>query len=156
MERADSRDLAQQIFGASRERRALLLAAAWPKAVGLELSRRTEVVALEGDVLRIRIPDAGWRRVLLRIRPEILSRLRALAGRLAPRGLSFVEGGGPGRPAEPGPGASPPSARATLPAPAPPERLLAEAERIADPELRAAFLASAGRYLQRFRSAHDA
>jgi len=156
MEHADSRDLAQQIFGASRERRALLLAAAWPKAVGPELSRRTEVVALEGEVLRIRVPDAGWRKGLLRMRPEILARLRALVGRLAPRGLSLVESGGRERPPEAGPGASPPQAPSDLPAPAPSDRLLAEAERIADPELRAAFLASAGRYLQRFRSSHDA
>lgn len=145
MERAGARDVAEQLFGSTPERRLLLLRAAWPRAVGVELARRTEVVALEGGALRIRVPDAGWRKGLFKLRHEILSRLRLIAGHLAPRGLGFVEGAAVARetPEPPAPGASGP--------PAPPPVLLSEAAAIADPELRERFLASAARYLDRFK-----
>jgi len=99
LERAVGMNLAAQLFGSAPERTLALLRAAWPQVVGAELARRTEVLALEGDSLRIRVPDAGWRKGLLRMRREILQRLRALAGDLAPRRLGFTEGlpraGGP-------------------------------------------------------------
>ena len=146
MERAVERDVAEQLFGATPERRLLLLRAAWPRAVGPELARRTEVVALEGNALRIRVPDAGWRKGLLRMRHEILGRLRRIAGGLAPRALGFVEARPapipvPAEPSAPVPSQPPPSAPA----------LVAEAARIADPELRNRFLESAARYLGRFK-----
>jgi len=147
MEHAGARDVAQQLFGATPERRLALLRAAWPGAVGPELARRTEVITLEGDALRIRVPDATWRKGLLRMRRDILTRLYRVAGGLAPRQLGFVEGdrSGPG---------GPPEAEAPLPAaPAAPlsAEFLAEAERILDPELRARFLEAAARYLHRFQ-----
>jgi Dna[CI] antecedent DciA-like protein len=147
MEHAGARDVVQQLFGATPERRLALLRAAWPGAVGPELARRTEVITLDGDALRIRVPDATWRKGLLRMRRDILVRLYRVAGSLAPRQLGFVEGGGSGPHglAE---------AEAPLPAApaAPPSRaLLAEAERIVEPELRARFLETAARYLDRFK-----
>jgi len=149
MERAAEHGVAEQLFGASPERRLLLLRAAWPRAVGPELARRTEVIAIEGNALRIRVPDAGWRKGLLRMRHEILGRLRGIAGGLAPRALGFVEA----RPA-PIPMPAEPSAPA-LPEPPPPAAaLLAEAARIADPELRERFLEAAARYLGRFKPPH--
>jgi hypothetical protein len=69
--------------------------ASWPLAVGPELARRTEVLGLEGGTLRVRVPDARWRKVLHRIQPQILGRLRELAGDLAPRRMGFVDGGVP-------------------------------------------------------------
>jgi len=146
MERAAERDVAEQLFGATPERRLLLLRAAWPRAVGPELARRTEVVALEGNALRIRVPDAGWRKGLLRMRHEILGRLRRIAGGLAPRALGFVEA----RPA-PIPVPAEPSAPVPSEPPPPAPALVAEAARIADPELRNRFLESAARYLGRFK-----
>ena len=48
---------------------------------------------MEGGTLRVRVPDASWRKVLHRIQPQILARLRELAGDLAPRRMGFVDGG---------------------------------------------------------------
>jgi Dna[CI] antecedent DciA-like protein len=148
MTRAAARDVAEQLFGATPERRLVLLRAAWPQAVGPELARRTEVIALEGNALRVRVPDAGWRKGLVRMKHEILGRLRAIAGGLAPSALGFVEARPAAVPAPAEP--SPPAVR--VPAPPTPD-LLAQAARIEDPELRDRFLASAARYLDRFRPA---
>ncbi len=138
-------DLAARLFGASPERVLALMRAAWPVAVGPELARRTEVVALDSGVLRIRVPDATWQRGLLRMRTDILARLRRIAGSTAPRSLGFVEGqvavGPPARSAAPLRGA-PPAAN-----------IVAAAQSIADPELRARFLECAGSYLARFAPA---
>jgi hypothetical protein len=149
MEHAGARDVVQQLFGATPERRLALLRAAWPGAVGAELARRTEVITLDGEALRIRVPDATWRKGLLRMRRDILARLHGVAGSLAPRQLGFVEGGGSG---PHGPAEAEAPLPATPAAAAPPSRaLLAEAERIIEPELRACFLETAARYLDRFK-----
>src|SRR5262245_25582897 len=87
-----SGDLARQLFGRSPQHTLAVIRAAWPAAVGSELARRTEVLALDGRVLRVRVPDAGWRKVLHRMRREILSRLHQAVGSLAPAALGFHEG----------------------------------------------------------------
>jgi hypothetical protein len=146
LELAAGMGLAARLFGSAPERTLALLRAAWPRVVGPELARRTEVIALEGDSLRIRVPDAGWRKGLLRMRREILTRLRDLAGDLAPRRLGFTEG----FPAGTAPSLPPiPPPAPEVPAPPPSPALSAEAARIRDPELRARFLEIAGRYLAR-------
>ena len=147
MEHAGTRDVVQQLFGATPERRLALLRAAWPGAVGPELARRTEVITLDGDSLRIRVPDATWRKGLLRMKRDILLRLYRVAGSLAPHQLGFVEGGGAGSQVPAEADAPRPAAPAAQPSPA----LLAEAGRIAEPELRARFLATAVLYLDRFK-----
>ncbi|HET7292061.1 MAG TPA: DciA family protein [Vicinamibacteria bacterium] len=121
--------------------RLALLRALWPQAVGCGVARRSEVLGLERDTLRVRVPDARWRRALFRMQRDIIVRLRRSAGALAPARLGFVEG-----PVvqSPEPAASPAPA-AAAPSPA----LVASAEAIADPELRARFLASAAGYLGR-------
>jgi Dna[CI] antecedent, DciA len=93
MDRISGRSLAARLFGASPARTLALLEAAWPLAVGPELARRTEVLGIEGGTLRVRVPDAGWRKVLHRMQPQILGHLREIAGDLAPRRMGFVEGG---------------------------------------------------------------
>jgi hypothetical protein len=136
------------------EQALVLLRAAWPGAVGKDVARRTEVVALERGVLRIRVPDARWRNVLHKMRGPILSRLTAVAGDLAPRQLGFLETATPGPVAasetEEGPSAS---AAEIQQAPTPPLAVAQAAEAISDPDLRARFLASAALYLDRARSA---
>ena len=92
MQRPPAPDLAAQLFGSSPERTLLLMRAAWPVAVGPELARRTEVVALDREVLRVRVPDATWQRGLARMRGDIMRRLREIAGAAAPRSLGFVLG----------------------------------------------------------------
>jgi Dna[CI] antecedent, DciA len=139
-------DLAVRLFGGSPERTLALLRAAWPLAVGPELARRTEVVAIEGTTLRVKVADATWRKALLKIRGPLHGRLRRVAGDLAPARLAFCEG----------PVSCPPQTRPpTLvdrPAALPSAALAAAAERIEDPVVRARFLDSATRYLTRSRS----
>lgn len=139
--------LAERIFRAEPARIALLRSA-WPKAVGPELARRTEVLALEGRTLRVRVPDAGWRRVLHRMESQIVGRLRSIAGELGPRRLGFSEGHVPPHD-EPG---AAPLPGADAPATVGPA-LAAAAEGIPDPELRAVFMDAAKRYLARGRAA---
>jgi hypothetical protein len=93
LSRAGSSVSVARVFGRGTPAALALLKAAWPSAVGPELARRTEVLALEGSAMRVRIPDARWRKVLHRMQPEILERLRGVAGDLAPRRLGFSEGG---------------------------------------------------------------
>jgi hypothetical protein len=142
-ERASESDLAARLFGRNATHTLELLRAAWPKAVGEDLARRTDVVAVEGATLRVRVPDARWRKVLHRLQPEILSRLREVAGGLAPRRLGFMEGG-------PAAAALPDARDDAAPAAAPsPPPVAEEASAIGDPEIRARFVESAGRYLAR-------
>jgi Dna[CI] antecedent DciA-like protein len=135
--------LAASVF-ASAPARLALIKGAWPFAVGHELARRTEVLALDGRTLRVRVPDAGWRKVLHRMQPQIVERLRAIAGELGPVRLGFSEGQ-VAAPAEAKPAAGAPAAGPDTLDPA----VAAAAERIADAELRRTFLASAARYLAR-------
>jgi hypothetical protein len=145
LDRTRDPDFAARIFGTRPEHALALLRAAWPAAVGPDIARRTEVVALERGVLRIKVPDAGWQRSLLRMRGDILARLRSVAGGAAPRGLGFVSG-----PVALAPEAAPPPpAGPTTTAPTP--RAVAEAAAaIPDAEIRARFLDAAARYLARF------
>ena len=144
MDRTRDPDLATRLFGSRPEHTLALLRAAWPAAVGADLARRTEVVAFDRGVLRVKVPDARWQRSLQRMRGEILARLRSVAGGAAPRSLGFVAG----PVAEPPAPAPPPEAAPPLPAP---EAVAEAARAIPDPEMRARFLASAARYFARFR-----
>src|SRR6266513_1118397 len=93
MDRVSGREWVMRLFGTSPARTLALLQAAWPMAVGPELARRTEVVGVENRTLRVRVPDAGWRKVLHRSQPQILARRRDIAGEaLAPRRMGFLEG----------------------------------------------------------------
>ncbi len=141
MEQASARQLARRLFGRAPGARLALIRAFWPLAVGADTGRRTEVVALEGRTLRIRVPDARWRKVLHRMQREILGRLFASIGDLAPSQLSFVEG--------PVADPAPPPALPAPEMPPPSPELMARAAAIADPELRERFLSTAARYLSR-------
>ena len=142
---AHSVSLAGQLFGRDPARTLALVRAAWTRAVGPELARRTEAVTLEGTTLRIRVPDARWRKVLHRMQPELLMRLRTMAGELAPRSLGFMEG-----PVAGSPSPVPPVLEATPTEAARPAASVVEAAAaIDDTEVRRAFLETAGRYLAR-------
>lgn len=143
MESPRDHGLAARLFGGRPDAALALLRAAWPAAVGAELARRTEVLALDRGVLRVRVPDMVWRRGLVRMRGDILARLRGIAGGVAPRALGFVEGPVPIAAESRG------AVKQPLPVTAPPD-VRAAAEAIPDPELRERFLAAAGRYLGRF------
>ncbi len=143
MQRPRNSELAARLFGARPEHTLALLRAAWPSAVGEELARRTQVVALDRGVLRVMVPDVRWQRSLLRVRGDILSRLRAVAGRASPRTLGFVTG----PVADPAPAAEPAAAVEPVELPA---SVSEAAASIPDPELRARFLEAARGYLSRF------
>jgi hypothetical protein len=142
LDRASFGSLASRLFGRDPAHALALVRCAWPLAVGPELARRTEVLALDGRVLRVRVPDAGWTRVLHRMRRDILARLRDVAGELAPNRIGFIEGG-----------VSPLAPPAEAPVPAGERRaaplMEAGAAAIPDAELREAFLRTARRYLER-------
>jgi hypothetical protein len=144
-DRAADGSLVGRLFPPGSPQRLELLRAAWPLAVGAELARRTEVLALEQRTLRVRVPDARWRKVLHRMAPQILQKLRAVAAEAAPYRLGFQDGAPQALPESPFPGR--PGGTAG-PAPAPPA-VEEEAAHIPDPELRRLFLESAGRYLSR-------
>jgi hypothetical protein len=176
MERISGRSLAARLFGASPARTLALIEAAWPLAVGPELARRTEVLGIEGGMLRVRVPDAGWRKVLHRMQPQILGHLREIAGDLAPRRMGFVEGGLRDTPAagasatadQPQSVAAPRSGgdarggfqggsslHSESVVSSPPE-IRDVGGSIADPEIRQRFLATMARYLERSKGRTDA
>jgi len=148
LRKAISSETAAELFGA--ERTLLLLRATWPLAVGPRLAERTEVVAVEGRTLIVRIPDGRWRKILHRLRREILQALRQAAGPRAPHALGFVEAKAA---AAPGPVAAADVARPVRVAEgAVPSGSVSGAESIADPEIRSLFEGAASRYLARGRS----
>ena len=142
--RAGASDVAARLFGGAPERVRALMRAAWPLAVGPELSRRTEVLGIERGTLRIRVPDARWRTVLHGMQPDILRRLREIAGSLAPWRIGYVEGGMK----DAGPLPAPPAAAAPAGLPA---AVAGPAAAIADEEIRRRFVDTASRYLARNR-----
>jgi len=142
--RAGASDTAARLFGGSPERVRALMRAAWPLAVGPELARRTEVLGIERGTLRVRVPDARWRTVLHGMQPDILRRMREIAGSLAPWRIGFVEGGM--KDADP----LPPPTRRGEPAGLPPE-IVGRAAEIEDEEIRERFLGTATRSLARKR-----
>jgi hypothetical protein len=144
LRRAADASLARRLFGAVPFRTLALVRAAWPRAVGPDLARRTEVVALEATTLRVRVPDARWRKELHRMQPDILGRLREIVGDLAPRRLGFMEG-----PVAPAPSREAGRTGSPDPAPAPPPEVVAGASVLDDAEMRRRFLEVAARYLER-------
>jgi hypothetical protein len=141
--------LARDIFD-TPDRRQALLAALWEKVVGPEVARRSRVVGLEDERLRVRLAEGTWRRIVGRMRGEILLRLREAAGPLAPRGLIFVEGSIEEMAPPP-----PLTVRAARPAETPlPESLVEAASAIADPEIRDRFRETAALYLGRSHAAN--
>jgi hypothetical protein len=138
------RGLARRIFGATPEASLALLRSVWAQAVGPDLAQRTEVLALEGRALRIRVPDARWRKVLHRMQRDILLRMYEQVGDMAPKYLGFQEGA-----VSAPPQSSPQARRVVVPA-ALPASLAAVAASIPDAEIRGRFEASAALYLSRF------
>jgi len=137
-----------EMFARSPERRLALLRAVWPGAVGADLARRSAIVAFDNGILRVQVPDAAWRKVLFRMRGEILARLRGTAGPAAPRALGFVEGAVPEQ--DPAPSVVPAAGRREVPS-----TIRDAAAAIVDPALRARFVEAATAYLTRFGPAED-
>ena len=127
--------------------RLLVLQSLWPHVVGPAVAQNSAPVELRGTTLVVRVRDARWRRALYRMHRDIIVRLRERGGPAAPARLGFLDGGLPPLPErEPEP---PPRQEPVAPG------VVADAavSAIADPELRALFLRTAGRYLENTRAA---
>ena len=117
----------------------------WPHVVGAGVARNSAPVGLRRDVLVVRVTDARWRRALHRMQRDIIVKMRDRIGPvLSPARLGFLEGQVAAPPAEPPWQATPPAD--------PPAAVAVAAEAIDDPELRAMFLRTAGRYLENSRA----
>jgi hypothetical protein len=158
MQAGDLRGVAS-LFGTAPEARLALIRAVWPQVVGEQVAGRAEVASLTGGLLRLRVADPRWRKVLPRMRKDILARLHQVIGALAPQQIGLIEGrlshdadGAPKRHRIP---ARSPDAEQPVPA-----ALASAAQSIADATLRSEFLAAAARYLdaavRRNRDAPDA
>jgi len=62
---------------------------AWPLACGSAVAERTRAVSFAYGVLRIEVPDAGWRAELQSLAPRYLAALNRYAGESVQR-IEFV------------------------------------------------------------------
>ncbi len=53
---------------------------AWPLVCGAAVAEKTEALDFHRGVLRVRVPDAGWRNELSRLAPQYAAALHELAG----------------------------------------------------------------------------
>jgi len=138
------------LFGSRPEARLALIRAVWPQVVGEKVADHAEVASLTEDLLRVRVADPRWRKVLPRMRKDILHHLRQVVGSLAPLHIGLIEGpltfgasAIPRRraaPARAGGGQGVPSSHVT-------DALVQASRAIDDLDLRSEFLTAAARYL---------
>ena len=81
-----------RFFSDAVTHRLAVLKALWPTIVGEALANHSEVVGIQGDVMRVRADSASWLKTLRDLRGTLVLRLQGAAGPLAPRALAFVEG----------------------------------------------------------------
>jgi len=79
-------------FAAAEPHRLAVLKALWPSITGEALANHSEVVGIQGDVMRVRADSAAWLKTLRDLKGTLVLRLQKTAGPLAPRALAFVEG----------------------------------------------------------------
>jgi hypothetical protein len=121
----------------------------WAAVVGKELALRSEPASLEEGVLTVRVSDAVWGRMIVRLQRRILPRLANAVGADQLRRIRFVKDGKPlwgsGLP----PGVSdrhePPAGELSPEIPAP---ILEAAQNIEDSDLRSIVVETASRYLR--------
>lgn len=62
---------------------------AWPLVCGSAVAERTQAVAFADAVLRVEVPDAGWKREMQSLAPRYLATLNRYAGHKVER-IEFV------------------------------------------------------------------
>jgi len=138
-----------RFFAAALPHRLAVLKALWPSITGEALANHSEVVGIQGDVMRVRADSASWLKTLRDLKGTLVHRLQHAAGPLAPRGLAFVEG-----PIAPKPPRRPARER---PKPVPmetlPKAVSEAAERIPTAEGREIYLRAAAAFQARFGGA---
>lgn len=55
---------------------------AWPLVCGSQVAERTRVLGFTDGVLRVEVPDAGWKRELQNLAPRYLAVLNRCAGKI--------------------------------------------------------------------------
>jgi predicted nucleic acid-binding Zn ribbon protein len=71
-------------LGAGAMARAVRIADRWEEAVGPEIARHSQPVAIRGDVLEVSVDTSVWCQQLQLRTPEILAALRRAVGEDAP------------------------------------------------------------------------
>jgi hypothetical protein len=123
-----------------------VLKALWPAVTGDALANHSEVVGIQGDVMRVRADSSSWLKTLRDLRGTLILRLQRAAGPMAPRGLAFVEGKLTPRP----PRRRNRAALEPIPVSALPEEIAASAQRVPSGEGRDAYLRAAAAFQARF------
>jgi hypothetical protein len=62
---------------------------AWPLVCGSKVAERTQALDFAGSVLRVEVPDAGWKREMQSLAPRYLATLNRYAGQKVER-IEFV------------------------------------------------------------------
>jgi Dna[CI] antecedent, DciA len=62
---------------------------AWPLVCGSAVAQRTRALEFAGAVLRVEVPDAGWKRELQGLAPRYLAQINRYAGQKVER-IEFV------------------------------------------------------------------
>jgi hypothetical protein len=62
---------------------------AWPLVCGSVVAERTRALEFAGAVLRVEVPDAGWKREMQSLAPRYLATLNRYAGQKVER-IEFV------------------------------------------------------------------
>jgi predicted nucleic acid-binding Zn ribbon protein len=81
--------VAQVLRQTSAEQSALL---AWPLACGARVAEKTRAVSLEDHILRVEVPDRGWREQLKTFAPRYLATINQYSNGCV-LGIAFVVAG---------------------------------------------------------------
>jgi hypothetical protein len=81
-----------RFFAEAEPHRLAVLKALWPAIAGEAVSNHTEVVGIQGDVMRVRADTASWLKTVRDLKGALIMRLQRAAGPLAPRAMALVEG----------------------------------------------------------------
>lgn len=66
----------------------------WPEVAGAAVARHARARSIESGVLYVVVDSAGWMTQLTYLKPQLLAKLNARAGRALVRDIRFVSGGG--------------------------------------------------------------
>ena len=135
-----------RFFAAAEPHRLAVLKALWPSITGEALANHSEVVGIQGEVMRVRADSGAWLKTLRDLKGTLVIRLQQTAGPLAPRALAFVEGPVASRPAR----ARERARRAAASVETLPEIVAGAAAKIPSAEGRVLYLRAAAAFRARF------
>ena len=119
----------------------------WGAVVGRELALRSEPVSLEGGLLTVRVLDAVWGRMILKLERNILPRIGKIVELGLVRRIQFIRDGVPPWKKEALPEGPESSRRIAAETDKLPEPIVEAARAVSDHELRSLLTRTASRYL---------